>query len=73
MTKDRLRRVKAHQRRGGKGEGMIERQVLDFGALEKSNFQRHFNVIWVVQSPIIKIFRFSINPNQWFLEAIPFP
>jgi hypothetical protein len=43
------------------------------GPLEKSNFPRHLNAIWVVQSPIAKIFRFSINPNQWLPYAIPFP
>jgi hypothetical protein len=34
------------------------------GLLVKTNFLKYFNVIWVVQSPAAKIFRFSNTPNQ---------
>jgi hypothetical protein len=41
--------------------------------LVKTNFLKYFNVIWVVQSPSAKIFRFSNTPNQWLFHAIPLP
>ena len=50
-----------------------KRQDKRQGMLEKSNFSRYFNVIWVVQSPIVKIFGFSASPNQWLFHAISFP
>jgi hypothetical protein len=30
----------------------------------KTNFANHFNVIWVVQSPLVKIFRLTRRANQ---------
>jgi hypothetical protein len=41
--------------------------------LEKSSFPRHFNVIWAVQSPIVKMFGFSAVPNQWLFSRRPAP
>jgi hypothetical protein len=36
----------------------------------KSNLLKRFNLIWVVQSPLAKIFRFPCTPNQWFFRAV---
>jgi hypothetical protein len=32
---------------------------------EKTKFASQFKLIWVVQSPLVKIFRFPFPPNQW--------
>jgi hypothetical protein len=37
------------------------------------DLRRDFNVIWVVQSPFAKIFRFPFTPNQWLLSRRPDP
>jgi hypothetical protein len=37
---------------------------------EKFNLLNRFNLIWVVQSPLAKIFRFPCTPNQWFFRAV---
>jgi hypothetical protein len=31
---------------------------------------KRFNLIWVVQSPLAKIFRFPFTPNQWLFRAV---
>jgi hypothetical protein len=37
----------------------------------QANFFNRINVIWVVQSPSAKIFRFSLAPNQRHNHRIP--
>jgi hypothetical protein len=37
---------------------------------EKCNLLSRFNLIWVVQSPLAKIFRFPFTPNQWLFRAV---
>src|SRR5258708_25270513 len=37
------------------------------------NLHRHFNMIWVVQSPLAKIIRFPSRPNQWLFPRRPDP
>ena len=38
----------------------------------KTNFASQFKLIWVVQSPRLKIFRFRFDPNHRFDDAISF-
>ena len=39
----------------------------------EEKFSRGINVIWVVQSPLAKIFLFSFDPNHFYILRRPVP